>query len=220
MEESLLTKDHSSQGANTSRNQEERNWSELEWNDAWISSPRYALPIILLYIIAGSVVLYFLEKDTDQPLDLVTSVYFASVTLSTVGYGDFHPQTDMGKLVICLYIMIGLSFIASAISTIADAAFDSANEITEDDEHKQIAERQVTGLHSPRSESGNADEDAGTCEDEEVHHPTARWKERRCWQWGIRMASPLLGFFSLAFLGTVFVHYNEVVKEVKYVALF
>jgi hypothetical protein len=40
------------------------------------------------------------------------SVYFCTITLATVGYGDFSPQTDLGKAFTILYVLIGLGIIA------------------------------------------------------------------------------------------------------------
>jgi hypothetical protein len=40
---------------------------------------------VLGYILFGAMSLYFLEKDTPQPLDYTTAVYMTAVTLTTVG---------------------------------------------------------------------------------------------------------------------------------------
>ena len=48
----------------------------------------------------------------------VDSVYFSVVTLTTVGYGDFSPQTDAGKVFTIFYIIIGIGIILSFIDTV------------------------------------------------------------------------------------------------------
>ncbi len=48
----------------------------------------------------------------------IDSAYFSVITLSTVGYGDFYPQTDIGKLFTIFYIIIGIGIILSFINSL------------------------------------------------------------------------------------------------------
>jgi len=48
----------------------------------------------------------------------VDSLYFSVITLTTIGYGDFSPATDAGKLFTIFYIIIGIGIILSFIDTI------------------------------------------------------------------------------------------------------
>lgn len=48
------------------------------------------------------------------------SLYFSVITLTTVGYGDFSPQTSGGKLFTIFYIFIGLGMIISFLHTVFD----------------------------------------------------------------------------------------------------
>jgi len=41
------------------------------------------------------------------------SLYFSVITLTTIGYGDFAPATDLGKIFTLFYIFIGLGMILS-----------------------------------------------------------------------------------------------------------
>jgi len=64
-------------------------------------------------IIVGSMVYHYLEG-----WNWVDSVYFSVITLTTVGYGDFSPQTDGGKLFTIFYIVIGIGIILTFVNTI------------------------------------------------------------------------------------------------------
>ena len=64
-------------------------------------------------IIGGSVFYHFVEGWT-----WVDCIYFSVITLSTIGYGDFSPQTDAGKIFTIFYIIIGISIILSFINTL------------------------------------------------------------------------------------------------------
>lgn len=56
----------------------------------------------------GSIFFHFVQK-----LSWLDAVYFCTVTLATVGYGDIVPTTDAGKLFIIFYIIIGIGIIAT-----------------------------------------------------------------------------------------------------------
>jgi voltage-gated potassium channel Kch len=43
------------------------------------------------------------------------SLYFSTVTLATVGYGDLAPATDVGRLFTILYLFVGLGILAEFI---------------------------------------------------------------------------------------------------------
>lgn len=41
------------------------------------------------------------------------SLYFSVVTLATVGYGDYVPKTNLGKVFTIFYILTGIGIIAT-----------------------------------------------------------------------------------------------------------
>lgn len=49
------------------------------------------------------------------------SVYFSVITISTVGYGDFAPQTALGKLFTIFYVLCGLGLFVATATAIADS---------------------------------------------------------------------------------------------------
>ncbi len=52
----------------------------------------------------------------------VTSFYFSVCTLTTVGYGDFYPTSDLSRLFTAIYVLVGVG-IAFASLTILGAAY-------------------------------------------------------------------------------------------------
>ena len=61
----------------------------------------------------GTIAYHFIEGWS-----IVDSLYFSVVTLTTVGFGDFAPQTDGGKLFTVLYIIMGIGVILTFINTL------------------------------------------------------------------------------------------------------
>jgi hypothetical protein len=49
------------------------------------------------------------------------ALYFCVVTLVTIGYGDFTPKTDGGKLFTIVYILIGLGILSGFIAVVGEA---------------------------------------------------------------------------------------------------
>lgn len=66
-----------------------------------------------LILVTGALVYHYLEGWS-----MVDSFYFAVITLTTIGYGDFSPQTDAGKIFTMFYVIVGLGMILSFIQTV------------------------------------------------------------------------------------------------------
>lgn len=49
------------------------------------------------------------------------SLYFCVITLATVGYGDFSPKTDPGKVFTMFYVFIGIGLLVAVFSRLAEA---------------------------------------------------------------------------------------------------
>lgn len=67
--------------------------------------------ISIVMVVAGAL-MYGIEGPANGFTTLSTSVYWAIVTVTTVGYGDITPHTAPGRAVASLLILIGYSVIA------------------------------------------------------------------------------------------------------------
>lgn len=67
--------------------------------------------VITLVIIFGSL-MYIIEDAQSGFTSIPQSIYWAIVTLTTVGYGDISPQTGLGQLLASLIMIIGYAIIA------------------------------------------------------------------------------------------------------------
>ena len=83
-------------------------------NALWASRRRigvFFLAVTTLLIIVGAL-MYLIEGPENGFVDIPTSIYWAVVTLTTVGYGDISPRTPAGRAAASLVMIIGYSIIA------------------------------------------------------------------------------------------------------------
>jgi voltage-gated potassium channel len=71
----------------------------------------FLVAVITLVVIFGSL-MYFVEGEEHGFTSIPQSVYWAIVTLTTVGYGDIYPQTNLGKAIASLIMIAGYAIIA------------------------------------------------------------------------------------------------------------
>lgn len=71
----------------------------------------FLVTILSLVTILGSI-MYIIEGDTNGFTSIPRSVYWAIVTLTTVGYGDIAPQTNLGQTLAAFVMLLGYSIFA------------------------------------------------------------------------------------------------------------
>tara|TARA_B110000037_G_C17127850_1_gene509233 strand:- start:4234 stop:5088 length:855 start_codon:yes stop_codon:yes gene_type:complete len=67
--------------------------------------------IFTVVIILGTV-MYLVETPEDGFTSIPRSIYWAVVTLTTVGYGDIYPVTELGQFIASIVMIMGYAIIA------------------------------------------------------------------------------------------------------------
>ena len=67
-------------------------------------------------IAVGTVAYHYLEHWS-----WLTSFYFSVCTLTTVGYGDFYPTTDLSRLFTAIYVLVGVAIAFTSLTLIGAA---------------------------------------------------------------------------------------------------
>lgn len=113
----------------------------------------FLIVLKLMFITLTGAALIFIAEKPCQALqencesgfdNFGNTVYFIFVTLSTVGYGDMSPKTNMGKVAIVFIIMGSISYLPNIISEILELCRKNPIHDRLDDMHADI--KQV-GFH-------------------------------------------------------------------------
>jgi voltage-gated potassium channel len=82
---------------------------------------RGLLFFVLVILLVGT---FFYHKVENW--SWLDSFYFSSISLTTVGYGDLTPKTDIGKIFTVFYIFSGVGVILGFISSVASKAHEKS----------------------------------------------------------------------------------------------
>ena len=78
-------------------------------------------------VILGSI-MYLIEGEVAGYTSIPKSIYWAIVTLTTVGYGDIAPLTSLGQAISAIIMLIGYSIIAVPTGIVTtELAFSKSN---------------------------------------------------------------------------------------------
>lgn len=74
--------------------------------------------ILTLVVIFGSI-MYLVEGEKNGFTSIPRSIYWAIVTMTTVGYGDISPKTALGQAIASVVMILGFSIIAVPTGIVA-----------------------------------------------------------------------------------------------------
>jgi voltage-gated potassium channel len=70
------------------------------------------LSAVLMIVVTLGTVMYVVEGPANGFTSIPVSVYWAITTMTTVGFGDIVPQTDVGRLVASIVMLMGWGVLA------------------------------------------------------------------------------------------------------------
>ncbi len=71
----------------------------------------FLLAVVTMIVILGTV-MYLIEGEASGFSSIPAGIYWAIVTMTTVGYGDIAPQTVLGKIVASIVMILGYGVLA------------------------------------------------------------------------------------------------------------
>lgn len=117
--------------------------------------------IAVFYVFITALVMFNVEPRINPNTGAVTfgsffdALYWATVTLTTVGYGDVIPVTSFGRLVSMISSLFGMAIIALPSGVITASYLDELRRIREKKEKERLREQQ----RQESSEKGSSKEE-------------------------------------------------------------
>jgi voltage-gated potassium channel len=109
----------------------------------------FFLTVMALVVVFGSL-MYVVEGAANGFTSIPRSIYWAVVTMTTVGYGDISPQTAVGQAIASIVMLIGFTIIAVPTGIMAS-------------EMTRAQARKVTAQACPECAAMGHDPDAKHC---------------------------------------------------------
>lgn len=80
-----------------------------------------------LTALGGLVALGTISFRTLEGWSWAEALYFSTATITTVGYGDLHPTTDLSRLVAVVYMLVSVAVAFTALTSIGSAYLSRRN---------------------------------------------------------------------------------------------
>ena len=106
--------------------------------------------VVLLVVIIGAS-MYVIEGESNGFTSIPRSIYWAIVTLTTVGYGDLSPKTAPGQIMASIVMIIGYGIIAVPTGIVSVELAHA------------VREKKVSGQSCPSCSAEGHDPDATHC---------------------------------------------------------
>ncbi|MGV6828481.1 MAG: ion transporter [Flavobacteriales bacterium] len=100
----------------------------------------FLFAVLIIAILSGTI-MYIIEGEESGFTSIPRSVYWAIVTLTTVGYGDIAPQSPIGQFIAALLMIMGYGIIAVPTGIV------SAEYATNKDEYVHVNTQVCTNCH-------------------------------------------------------------------------
>lgn len=92
------------------------------------------MTMAVAYIFVSALIMYNVEPDTFN--SFFDAIYWSTISLTSVGYGDIVPVTAMGKVITMLSSVLGIAIIALPSGVITAGYLAEITKLEDDDDHK------------------------------------------------------------------------------------
>jgi voltage-gated potassium channel len=83
------------------------------------------LILIIIYIFVSAMLIFQLEPNLFE--NFFDALYWATISITTIGYGDIYPTTDLGRLITMVSALVGVAVIALPSGMITAAYINEIN---------------------------------------------------------------------------------------------
>jgi voltage-gated potassium channel len=102
------------------------------------------LLIFTVVVIIGTVAIYAVESQTESEINtILDAVWWTVATITTVGYGDIVPLSELGRIIGIFYMFFGVTFIALSISIVGTRLYKKK---FEKEEEMAFDQKKILGI--------------------------------------------------------------------------
>lgn len=100
----------------------------------------FALIVLAIFMLSGTVFFNQVERWS-----LVDSFYFTTITMTTIGYGDLSPTTDISKIFTAVFSIFGVAAMFFLMTSVINVFFSRHQKRFENKlaSHKQEIKKEV-----------------------------------------------------------------------------
>ena len=81
--------------------------------------------IAVVYVLISALIIFNVEPDSFK--NYFDAIYWATVSLTTMGYGDIYPITTAGRIVTMISSFMGIAIVALPAGIITSGFMDELN---------------------------------------------------------------------------------------------
>lgn len=90
-----------------------------------------------VYVFVSATVMFNIEPSMFE--SFIDALYWSTISLTTIGYGDIHPATEIGRIMATLSAMVGVAIIALPSGIIAAGVINELNKRDWDEIRNRLA---------------------------------------------------------------------------------
>lgn len=95
------------------------------------------LALAVVYVAVSALIIFNVEPDTFE--SFFDALYWAVVSLTTVGYGDLYPASDVGRIVAMISSLMGIAVVALPSGILTAGMLEVLREDSKNTKNKQRA---------------------------------------------------------------------------------
>lgn len=99
------------------------------------SALSYVCILAIAYILISALVIFNVEPDTFNTF--FDAIYWATVSLTTIGYGDIYPVTNIGRIITMISSIFGVAIIALPAGIITTGYIEELHDLSNKEDKKK-----------------------------------------------------------------------------------